>query len=190
MSREQDRTNNGGHSSHYGLYLRSKAGVDWNEWGLKSSREHRGVLWAKKGQARQKKFCGVRRWWQQGRILAVAKMKHFLKKIKKVQKHKEKLFAFFFRVYNNYCSCILFCLIKIFHYTKIQQKTTLLKYWMHLIYKLKYWVFFSFQRCACMLSSVPLTLCDPMDCSPPGSSVHGILQARILEWVAISFSRG
>ena len=32
-------------------------------------------------------------------------------------------------------------------------------------------------------------LCDPMDCSPPGSSVHGILQARILEWVAIYFSR-
>src|SRR5574342_240891 len=34
------------------------------------------------------------------------------------------------------------------------------------------------------------TLCDPMGCSPPGSSVHGILQARILEWVAIPFSRG
>ena len=34
------------------------------------------------------------------------------------------------------------------------------------------------------------TLCDPMDCSLPGSSVHGILQARVLEWVAISFSRG
>ena len=33
------------------------------------------------------------------------------------------------------------------------------------------------------------TLCDPMDCSPPGSSVHGILQARILEWVAMPFSR-
>ena len=33
-----------------------------------------------------------------------------------------------------------------------------------------------------------LTLCDPMDCSPPGSSVHGILQARVLEWVAIPFS--
>ena len=33
-------------------------------------------------------------------------------------------------------------------------------------------------------------LCDPMDCSPPGSSVHWILQARILEWIAISFSRG
>ena len=34
------------------------------------------------------------------------------------------------------------------------------------------------------------TLCNPMDCSLPGSSVHGILQARILERVAISFSRG
>ena len=34
-----------------------------------------------------------------------------------------------------------------------------------------------------------LTLCDPMDCSPPGSPVHGILQARILERVAISLSR-
>ena len=34
-----------------------------------------------------------------------------------------------------------------------------------------------------------LTLCNHMDCSPPGSSVHGILQARILEWVAMSFSR-
>ena len=33
------------------------------------------------------------------------------------------------------------------------------------------------------------TLCDPMDCSPPGSSVHESLQARILEWVAISSSR-
>ena len=33
-------------------------------------------------------------------------------------------------------------------------------------------------------------LCDPMDCSPPSSSVHGVLQVRILEWVAISFSGG
>ena len=46
---------------------------------------------------------------------------------------------------------------------------------------------------ACMCAQWPqscLTLCDPMDCNPPGPSVHGILQARILEWVAISFSRG
>ena len=35
-----------------------------------------------------------------------------------------------------------------------------------------------------------LTLCDRMDYSPPGCSAHGILQARILEWVAITFSRG
>ena len=35
-----------------------------------------------------------------------------------------------------------------------------------------------------------LTVCDPMDCSLPGSFVHGISQARILEWLVISFSRG
>ena len=45
--------------------------------------------------------------------------------------------------------------------------------------------------CACMLvAQLYLTLCDPMDCRPLGSSVHGILQARILEQIAISFSRG
>ena len=37
-----------------------------------------------------------------------------------------------------------------------------------------------------LVTQLCLTLCDPMDCSPPGFSVHGILQARILEWVAIS----
>ena len=41
----------------------------------------------------------------------------------------------------------------------------------------------------CVLSCVPL-FATPTDCSPPGSSLHGILQARILEWVAVSFSRG
>ena len=35
-----------------------------------------------------------------------------------------------------------------------------------------------------------LTLCDPMDCSVAGSSVHGIFQTRILEWVAVAFSKG
>ena len=44
--------------------------------------------------------------------------------------------------------------------------------------------------CACMPAQSCLTLCDPMDCSLPGSSVRGIFQARILEWVAISLSRG
>ena len=43
--------------------------------------------------------------------------------------------------------------------------------------------------CACVLNGFSgVQLCDPMDCSPPGSSVPGILQARRLEWVAISFS--
>ena len=35
-----------------------------------------------------------------------------------------------------------------------------------------------------------VSLCDPMDCSLSGSSVHGILQARVLEWVAVPFSKG
>ena len=42
----------------------------------------------------------------------------------------------------------------------------------------------------CLVTQSCLTLCDPMDCSPPGSSVRGISQARVLEWVAISSSRG
>ena len=45
--------------------------------------------------------------------------------------------------------------------------------------------------CSCCLATkLFLTLCDPVDSSPLGCSVHGISQARILEWVAISFSRG
>ena len=48
--------------------------------------------------------------------------------------------------------------------------------------------------CVCMhvhvcLFAQPCLFCDPMDCGLPGSSVHGILQARILEWAAIPFSR-
>ena len=44
--------------------------------------------------------------------------------------------------------------------------------------------------CSAKLLQSCLTLCDTMDHSPPGSSVHGIFQARILEWIAISSSRG
>ena len=46
-------------------------------------------------------------------------------------------------------------------------------------------LFFVVRMCSVMSDS-----CDPLDCSPPGSSVHGILQARILEWVAMPSSRG
>ena len=48
----------------------------------------------------------------------------------------------------------------------------------------------SFCVSLCEVNQSLPTLCNPMDCSLPGSSVHGIFQARILEWVAISFSRG
>ena len=43
--------------------------------------------------------------------------------------------------------------------------------------------------CACSVTQLCLILCDPMDCSPPGSPVHGILQVRIMEWVTISSFR-
>ena len=43
--------------------------------------------------------------------------------------------------------------------------------------------------CYCLVAKSCLTFLDPMDCSLAGSSVHGILQVRILEWVDISFSR-
>ena len=48
----------------------------------------------------------------------------------------------------------------------------------------------SFKKGRVLVTQSCLTLRDPMDCNPPGSSVHSILQARILEWVAIPFSRG
>ena len=46
------------------------------------------------------------------------------------------------------------------------------------------------ENCVCSVVQSCPALCDPIDCSQPGSSVHGSLQARILEWVAIPFSRG
>ena len=45
------------------------------------------------------------------------------------------------------------------------------------------------RTCTCSVAQSWVTLCDPMDCRPPGSSVCGIFQSRILEWLAISFSR-
>ena len=53
------------------------------------------------------------------------------------------------------------------------------------------WPSLLFSYCYCYLvTKLCPTLCDPMDCSPPSSTAHRISQARILEWVAISFSRG
>ena len=49
---------------------------------------------------------------------------------------------------------------------------------------------FVFSVCVCEVAQSCMTLCNPVDCSLPSSSIHGIFQARVLEWVAISFSRG
>ena len=53
-----------------------------------------------------------------------------------------------------------------------------------------YWVEVPAAAAAAKLFQSCLTLCDPIDGSPPGSPVPGILQARTLEWIAISFSNG
>ena len=60
---------------------------------------------------------------------------------------------------------------------------------MYKICKLRSYIFM-YRTCCCLVTNSCLTLCNPMNCSPPGSSVYGISQVRILEWVAISFSRG
>ena len=52
------------------------------------------------------------------------------------------------------------------------------------------WTFLYLRASACLVAQSCLTLCDSVDCSPPGISFHGILQARMLDWVAIPFSRG
>ena len=70
-------------------------------------------------------------------------------------------------------------IVSIFSSTEHQQMWVISLYLIHIVS--------TNAAAAKLLQSCP-TLCDPIDSSPPGSSVHGILQARILEWVAISFS--
>ena len=76
--------------------------------------------------------------------------------------------------------------------TKLWNLTNLLRFWDCECYGIEY-IYLSiyiYISCCCLVTQSCLTFCDPMDCSSPGSCVHGISQARILEWVAISFSRG
>ena len=54
----------------------------------------------------------------------------------------------------------------------------------------KMWYMYTMEYCSCLVTKSCLTLRCVSDCSPPGSSVCGIYQARILEWVAIFFSKG
>ena len=59
----------------------------------------------------------------------------------------------------------------------------------HILTSLTLYYLWHLSHCCLVTKSYPI-FCDPMDYSPPGFPVHGIFQARILEWVAISFSRG
>ena len=79
---------------------------------------------------------------------------------------------------------------------KVKPKKLLSPFWLtKLVYNLLVgWIwkhfpesYFNFFVCVLVAQLCP-TLCDPMDCSPPGSFVHGIFQARVLEWDAIAFS--
>ena len=83
-------------------------------------------------------------------------------------------------MYSNLPVCISVLCLRIFFLFLIKKKKELYSLLEDKCYREEKEVLV-FQSC--------LTLCDPMDCSPSGSSVHGILQARILEWVAIPFSR-
>ena len=60
---------------------------------------------------------------------------------------------------------------------------TSINYAVNYFYKYKNFLLLVLLMCVC--AQLCLTLCNPMDCSPPGSSVHGISQARILEWISI-----
>ena len=91
---------------------------------------------------------------------------------------KKRLWSFLFC---GFASLVLFW-IKSFCFSVLNSSSALsLKSWTSNSVKVKMKV---------LATQLCLTLCDPMDCSPPGSSVHGILQARVLESVAILFSRG
>ena len=72
-------------------------------------------------------------------------------------------------------------------------KVSVIKWVWKMLHIIKSWRGVCVCVCVCVYVLVTQSctiLCDPMDCSSPGSSVHGILQARTLEWVAIPFSRG
>ena len=62
--------------------------------------------------------------------------------------------------------------------------------WQFICFRAIWYIQHSFWCCCWLVAESCLTFCDPMDCRPPCCSVHGICQARILEQVATSFSRG
>ena len=68
------------------------------------------------------------------------------------------------------------------HFTKLLNLISIFMVWGQNRVEIKY--------STCLIAQSCPILCDPMDCSPPGSSVHGILQARILEWAAMPSFQG
>ena len=103
----------------------------------------------------------------------------------------------FLKVKRNYLKLSL-----IMHFTLIQYikniviskfkqcKVYLKKYFAFLVFSYEVFRIYGYFTLTALVAQSYPTLCNPMDCSPPGSSVHEIFQAKILEWVAISFSRG
>ena len=65
-----------------------------------------------------------------------------------------------------------------------------LAYWYKIACEIQRTISYFLQTLLKVVTQLCLALCDPMDWSLPGSSIHGIFRARVLEWVAISFSRG
>ena len=85
-------------------------------------------------------------------------------------------------------SCATWSKVKCCEYFKEQQLTSSLVNWYPRWRRETHWVAGGMLFSCCLIAQSCSTLCDPMDCSLPGSSVHGISQARILEWAAIPFS--
>ena len=89
-------------------------------------------------------------------------------------------FLVFYFIFFSFCVVDLQCCVSLMCTAK----------WFGYIYICIYSYIFIFLYMLCLVAQSCLTLCDAMGCSPPGSSVHGILQARILEWIAMPSSRG
>ena len=97
-----------------------------------------------------------------------------------LERHEIKLLRYFSLIYHR---CIYYTHVAL--YLLSSMPTT--PCWVYKIDMLP--LLFTGLMLVLVIQSCP-TLCDPMDCSPQGSSVHEILQARIVEWVAMPFSRG
>ena len=85
--------------------------------------------------------------------------------------------------------CFVVVLVKPRHINLLRKRICLLFPYNFIVNNKSVYVRFSSVQFSSVAQSCP-TLCDPLDCSLPGPSLHGILQARILEWIAIPFSRG